>query len=223
MSENESPNPGSYAWDEEDEDRSFGERLGVGLHFCATKKVVFGSNANGPFQSNDGDAQVMLVFGDEEREATLMLTCSEKAGWVIRKTCSALGNDMEEMKAAGVHPNDFALEDVAVRFLTGKFGWFNGHQKGAYVNFDPIKTPKAVKLKADAILKSDNFDEESQKAIAGGADSKEVALEQAQRWADTRMAAVRAEYAESEAEAPEAAAPGDQESGEAEANPFDDN
>lgn len=225
MVENENPQ-GGYAWDEDDDERSFADKLGVGLHFCHTKKVVFGSNQNGQFESAEGDPQVMLVFGDETHEGTLMLTCSEKAGWVIRKTCSALGNDMEAMKAANLHPKDFALEDVATGYLVGKFGWFNGFQRGQYVNFDPLKQPKVVKLKADLILKADSFDEKRQEQIANGADSKEAALEQAQEWAEEIEARVRAHYADGgeggEPDAGESNAPEETgDAGDDEGNPFD--
>jgi hypothetical protein len=63
----------------------------------------------------------MLIFADGEgREASQMVTLSEKAGWVLARLLSAAGADMKRMKVDGVLPRDFTNQEFARANLVGR-------------------------------------------------------------------------------------------------------
>lgn len=84
-------------------------------------KLVFGSARNGPFKTQSGDAQILLVMTDNQgRECSCYATLNEAAGWVLRSILSAANADLARMKADGVEITDFKDEDFARANLVGR-------------------------------------------------------------------------------------------------------
>jgi len=85
------------------------ELVPAGRHWLTISRIVYGSKADGPFQSKAGDPQIMLILADDDgRECSLMVTLSTRAGWVLAKILLAAGADVDRMTADGVKPVDFA-------------------------------------------------------------------------------------------------------------------
>jgi len=139
----------AYNWEKE-ADREGGEqseRLPSGIHDVEITRVVFGSKQGGVFTSKSGDPQIMLIFADSEgREASLMVTLSRKAGWVLAKVLRAAGLRMSQMTADGVEPKDFASEQFATANLVGRrlridVKWFKSERDGKeYADVMPVAT-----------------------------------------------------------------------------------
>ena len=116
----------------------------IGTHAVKIAKVKRGSKKNGDFTTKNGDAQIMVIFADpQEREAALMITLSEKAGWVLRRLlgCCEPRPDFEKMNAAGVLPVHFAKPSFGDKNLVGKRLRIDvRHESGKeYPTITPIK------------------------------------------------------------------------------------
>ena len=113
----------AYDWEKAatQESGDYAERIPAGVHDVRIIRVLFGSKGGGLFKSRAGDPQIMLIFADGEgREASQMVTLSEKAGWVLARLLSAAGADMKRMKADGVLPRDFTNQEFARANLVGR-------------------------------------------------------------------------------------------------------
>jgi hypothetical protein len=109
-----------YGWQTE-ADRQAGSnapRLPDGIHRVEIKRVLHGSQNTPEFRSNNGDPQIMLIYGDDQgREVGDMITLSERAGWRLAKVLSAGGANLKGMEADGVLPEHFADEKFAQQLL----------------------------------------------------------------------------------------------------------
>jgi len=113
----------AYDWEKAaaQESGEYAERIPAGVHDVRIIRVLFGSKGGGLFRSRAGDPQLMLIFADREgREASQMVTLSEKAGWVLARLLSAAGADMARMKADGILPRDFTNQEFARANLVGR-------------------------------------------------------------------------------------------------------
>lgn len=128
----------------------YAERIPAGVHDVVIKRLLFGSKKGGAFKSRDGDPQIMLIFADSEgREASQMVTLSEKAGWVLARLLSAAGADMARMKADGVLPRDFASQEFARANLVGRrlradLKYKRGGDGKEYADVTPVRTRPAA-------------------------------------------------------------------------------
>jgi hypothetical protein len=129
---------------------NYAERIPAGVHDVAIKRLLSGSKKGGAFRSRDGDPQIMLIFADGEgREASQMVTLSEKAGWVLARLLSAAGADMARMKADGVLPHDFANQEFARANLVGRrlrvdLRYKAGNDGKEYADVTPVRTRLAA-------------------------------------------------------------------------------
>ena len=128
----------------------YAERIPSGVHDVEIKRLLFGSKKGGAFRSRDGDPQIMLIFADREgREASQMVTLSDKAGWVLARLLSAAGADMARMKADGVLPRDFANQEFARANLVGRrlrvdLKYKRGGDGKEYADVTPVRTRPAA-------------------------------------------------------------------------------
>jgi hypothetical protein len=128
----------------------YAERIPAGVHDVVIKRLLFGSKKGGAFKSRDGDQQIMLIFADGEgREASQMVTLSDKAGWVLARLLSAAAADMKRMKADGVLPRDFANQEFARANLVGRrlrvdLKYKAGNDGKEYADVTPVRTRPAA-------------------------------------------------------------------------------
>lgn len=109
----------SFTWETEAE-KSFADRIPDGEFDLIIDRVVMG-NQNGPFTSNNGDPQIMVVFADQQaREASTFLTLNDRAGFKLAQIMKAVGADLARMTQAGVMPEHFANEEFAQKNLVGR-------------------------------------------------------------------------------------------------------
>ena len=133
----------AYAWQKQADEEGAAAKIPAGEHSVRIIKVRHG-NQSGPYQSKSGDPQIMLIFQDREaREATLMITLSDRAGWVLAKllSCCDPPANLERMEADGVEPTHFADEQFADANLLNRqlrihVEWESGSK---YPNVTPIK------------------------------------------------------------------------------------
>jgi hypothetical protein len=99
-----------FKWTQMEDGPGPRERIPAGKHTVKIVDVI-GEGRSGPFMSRDGAKQVLLVMQDaQQREATQMLTLSEKAAWVVRglvQACTPPFN-LEAMERAGIELAHFA-------------------------------------------------------------------------------------------------------------------
>jgi hypothetical protein len=144
----------------------YAERIPSGVHDVEIKRLLFGSKKGGAFRSRDGDPQIMLIFADREgREASQMVTLSDKAGWVLARLLSAAGADMKRMKADGVLPRDFANQEFARANLVGRrlsadIQYKRGGDGKEYADVTPVRTRPAAST-AQAPATEDGLDPDS--------------------------------------------------------------
>jgi hypothetical protein len=113
-----------YAWQTESEREVTPQapRIPKGQYPVRIQRIVFG-NRHGPFQSQSGDPQIMLVFQDRQaREASLMVTLSEKAAFVLARLLGACDPpaNLARMEQDGIEPAHFAREDFARKMLVDR-------------------------------------------------------------------------------------------------------
>lgn len=130
------------------------EQIPAGEHKLKIIKVVFGKKTDGvlePFLSKSDDPQIMLIFADDQaREASQMVTLSEKAAWVLAGICKAAGMDVQKMTDRGITPDRFADETFATaqlvgRVLTAKVTY---NDKG-YAEIKPLRPRQGATVPAD--------------------------------------------------------------------------
>lgn len=97
-----------------------GERLSPGNYIVKCVKVIMGRDGQ-PWQSKNGDPQVMIAVANEKgEEGTVFFTLSEKAAWALSRWLSKSGVDLKAMEKDGIEPADFADEATATKYLLGK-------------------------------------------------------------------------------------------------------
>jgi hypothetical protein len=155
----------AYDWEKAatQESGEYAERIPAGVHDVRIVRVLFGSKNGGPFRSQAGDPQLMLIFADPEgREAGQMVTLSEKAGWVLARLLSAAGADMARMKADGVLPRDFTDQEFARANLVGRrlkadVKYKPGRDGKEYADLTPIRRRPDEAAPAEDDLDSDTI------------------------------------------------------------------
>lgn len=160
--------PMAYDWEKAatQEGGDYAERIPAGVHDVEIRRVLFGSKKGGAFRSRDGDPQIMLIFSDREgREASQMVTLSDKAGWVLARLLSAAGADMKRMKADGVLPRDFANQEFARANLVGRrlradIQYKRGGDGKEYADVTPVRTRPAASP-AQPAVPEDGLDPDS--------------------------------------------------------------
>jgi hypothetical protein len=141
-----------YDWTvPDDEGPEQAEKLPEGPTRLRVDRILFKSKAKPDgFATGSGDKMIMVIMQDGQgREGLMSLTCSVKAGWKIRKTCAALGNDMKGMSEAGVSPVDFKFEEVANQYLLGRCCFAMVKEAGQYLDIDPLGRERFSKALAD--------------------------------------------------------------------------
>ena len=138
-----------YDWTEAStaEGAEHSERMPTGIHTVTITRIIHGGK-NGTFESKNGDPQILVVFADDQaREATQMITLSEKAGWVLAKLMTNFDPPMNltKMTEAGVTPDSFASPDFAETNLVGrklaiKVEWETAKNGNEYSNITPMNT-----------------------------------------------------------------------------------
>ncbi len=116
---------------------------GAGISLEITR-VVFGYGNGEKFASNAGDPQIMIIFADSvKREAAVMVTLSEKAGFKLAQILMAAGANIKKMSEKGIAPDKFADETFANANLVGR------KLKGDISYDDTGKHADIVPLRAD--------------------------------------------------------------------------
>jgi len=119
------------------------EKIPNGVHDLEIIKLVYGKSDGTQFRSRAGDQQIMLILRDAVgREASLMITLSFKAGWVLAKILDAAGANLAAMSAEGVTPKSFEDEVFAEanligRRFRGEVKWSQSRTGGEYANITP--------------------------------------------------------------------------------------
>lgn len=91
-------------------------------HDVQISRIVF-ENHNGPFRSESGDPQIMLIFADHRgHEAAQMYTLSEKAVFklAILMSCCDPPINMQRLRDEDAKPEWFANKDFATNQLVGR-------------------------------------------------------------------------------------------------------
>ena len=126
------------------------ERVPDGIHKLKVLKVLT-SGKGGVFRSKKGDPQILVVLGDRHgREAGMMHTLSDKAGWTLAKLMSRCGVDLDALKAGGIEPKHFANPGISESWLVGKYTWARvetepGEDGKSYVRVHPLTALEAGK------------------------------------------------------------------------------
>ena len=122
------------------------EKLPGGVHEkLRFKRVLRGAKDKPPFQSRDGSPQIMAILCDEQdREAPIMLTLSEKAAWKLKSILQAVGADLDAMDKDGVdwrHFADelFAMKQLCDRPFRGEVEWRPGEGGKEYADVKPYR------------------------------------------------------------------------------------
>lgn len=137
----------SYAWQQNSE-QDGAARLPEGkMQRVTITKIVYG-NANGAYESADGDPQIMVVMADDQaREGTMFFTLSEKAGWALAKTLAALDPpaNLKRMEEDGITPAHFANEQFANPQLVGRSLFVDvKYKRGSdYPELTPVRSATA--------------------------------------------------------------------------------
>jgi hypothetical protein len=146
----------SYDWD--DAAKSTGKerapKIPEGQFDLEIIDVVFGKKGSGPFKSNSGDSQILLVFSDGEgNEASQMYTLSGKAAFTLAKVLAASGADTKKMTEKGITPDKFADPRFATAQLKGRK--FRGDVKhdGEYFRIEPLRADPTDQPKDEDLIR----------------------------------------------------------------------
>lgn len=162
-----------FNWTEEadKEGGSRAPRIPVGQHDLTIAKVVFGTKTKGWFKSSNGDRQIMLIVTDEKGgEASIMVTLSDKAAFVLAQILKAAGADTNKMNERGITPEKFTDEKFATAALVGRkfrgeveYEKGQGDDKKEYARITPLrpsaKSPPGELVGAGAGKTADPIDE----------------------------------------------------------------
>lgn len=146
----------SYDWTDQTEGPQRAPRIPPGLHLVRIFKVVHGKQNGELFQSKSGAPQMLVVFQDAEgQEASIMLTLSALAGWVLRKLlqCCYPVVNLAAMKEHGIKPEDFARPEFAQKQLLDRWTVIQVEaatdSKGEeYLNCMPARCPTEAEVRA---------------------------------------------------------------------------
>lgn len=135
----------SYDWEDAAKSKGGGSNApkippGAGIDLKIIR-VVFGKKGE-RFETKNGDPQIMLIFADSvEREAAVMVTLSEKAGFKLAQILSAAGANVKRMTEAGVTPDKFADEQFANANLVGRKlkGDISYDDTGKWADITPLR------------------------------------------------------------------------------------
>lgn len=136
------------------------ENIPAGHYTLRFVKVLRGPKDKEPFTSSNGDPQIMLVAADDQdREAAVMVTLSEKAAWKLKSYLVAVGADLDAMDRDGVDFRNFADADFAAaqlidRPFRGEVSWEKSKKPGEtkqYADIKPLRAPTVNKTAVDEI------------------------------------------------------------------------
>jgi hypothetical protein len=111
----------SYDWTGAADGKARAPKIPPGETDLTIIDVIFGSKKAGLFKSNDGDPQIMVIFGDGKgHESGEMITLSDKAAWKLAQLLAASGANLAAMKERGITPAKFTEEQFAKKNLIGR-------------------------------------------------------------------------------------------------------
>ena len=113
-----------YDWNKSASGEDSGPRMEPGYYHAKIIKVLRGKKDGTLFMSRNNDPQLMVIWeNDCGEECVGMYTLSEKAGFVLAKTCNHVGMNLDKMTEAGVTPLSFEDEDFSRKQLVGRRCW----------------------------------------------------------------------------------------------------
>lgn len=137
-----------YNWTDEAEKDGRAPKIPAGKHELRIEEIVF-ERKSGPFISNKGDPQILVVMRDKERrESATMVTLSAAGGWVLAKllkSCQPSVN-LAKLHADGIEPKHFANPDFANSVLIGRqllcdVAYEKGSDGKEYARLSPLVEP----------------------------------------------------------------------------------
>lgn len=105
-----------YDWKKAAESQG-GEPMPDGLHLATVSKVKTG------LTSKKNDPQIIVTFVDSTGTVDSFYTLSKESSWALARLLSALGCDLDAMKADGIEPDHFAKQSVADQHLLDGKTW----------------------------------------------------------------------------------------------------
>jgi hypothetical protein len=111
-----------FDWKQASEGSGRGPKLPVGKHEVRIEDIRY-EGRSGPFISNGGDPQILVVFRDRNgNEVGQMMTLSEKAAWVLSNVMNACRPEinLSKMTTDGVEPKHFANQEFSDSVLLGR-------------------------------------------------------------------------------------------------------
>lgn len=112
-----------YDWEKEARSTGGAARIQPGQHHVRIVRVATTDRQGVPYASRDGDPQIRLTFQDAEAHETyLMVTLSERAGWVLAKVFAACDPpcNLSRMTTDGLEPGHFADQNFATELLVDR-------------------------------------------------------------------------------------------------------
>lgn len=141
-----------YDWTKDPDEMDFADPFQEGPHLARVVQLRYTSRDKPEgFTTRNGDPYFLLVVENGHgQQGVITLTCTKKAGWMIRKTLSAAGADMADIQSKGVQPEDFRYEDVAKPYFEGATFWVNATERTgtSYMDLEPMSEGK-IRAKVD--------------------------------------------------------------------------
>jgi hypothetical protein len=147
----------AYDWNKAAEENAQAEKIPAGRHKLKVTKVIHGKKDGTKFASKSGDPQIMVIVSDnQDREASMMITLSEAAAWVLARLLKAAGADVEKMTKMGITPGKFADEKFASaqllsRVFTAEVSYEKGQDGKEYARINPLRSAPAEEPATDEI------------------------------------------------------------------------
>lgn len=134
----------AFSWQESSEGSARAAKIPAGQSIpLRISKIVYADRNGVAFESQNHDPQILMIVSDADgREASEMLTLSEKAGWKLAQILRAAGANMAKMDEKGIHVSDFASDlyekQLLEREFLGDVDWEEGKDKKTYAKITPI-------------------------------------------------------------------------------------
>lgn len=96
-------------------------KAGAGHHYFTITKIIRVNKDGQPFKANDGSDKILLILTNQQNEEAMMsLTLSERAKWVTAKLLSRVGVELEELDNENVAITDLVHDGVAERYFLNR-------------------------------------------------------------------------------------------------------
>lgn len=134
----------AFSWQESSEGSARAARIPAGQSIpLRISKIVYVDRNGVAFESQNHDPQILMIVSDAEgREASEMLTLSDKAGWKLAQILRAAGANMAKMDEKQIKVADFASDlyekQLLEREFLGNVDWEEGKDKKTYAKITPI-------------------------------------------------------------------------------------